>query len=780
MDRPSTAVSPSRAADAQPSADPAQQQPPEDPRWRFLTLAAIVLFSLAGLGCIGLSIHRLSQPQSHANHRTAAVQSMQDAGRGLVADIARIVRPAIERTRQIAADPATLNALRAADAAGQTQLCNRAVVSATEIDAIALFDSHGKISAINTVYADGAPIDPARIDRVMDRDYGGREIIQSCVRNTVAVGVLEFQTGCDITPAFFDSTGLSVAYSLPVIDPQTNEKVGVVSSRLRFDRLEALIASRQIAGREGSAYFATDQGGYFSETINSGKDIAPVPTEELSALVAPLANGSVQDSLVQRGNDYIALFRLDDFKTLDGGGIDVMLLAEQAWVEREAQLARTLSAGTPGLLGILLLAIAGLVRTARIAHLRQRAFMAASRHASAASQAKSEFLANMSHEIRTPLTAILGYAELLQDDHSISQTPARRNQALETIRGAGQHLLEIINDILDLSKIEAGKLTVEAINTSLPEVLHMADSLARQRAASKGLSFSYAFTSPIPDRIVSDPTRLRQILMNLVGNAVKFTETGGITIRVGASESSGSSTLAIDVEDTGLGMSPEQSAGLFQQFSQADRTTTRRFGGSGLGLVISRRLARLMGGDVTLIRTAPGAGSAFRVTLPLIPVPGACLFSSIEAVRSQSSSGSASATPTLHGRIILAEDGPDNQRLISYHLGKAGAEVTIAANGKLALELIQQHQAQGKPFDILLTDMQMPEMDGYTLAATLRRRGSAIPIIALTAHAMGEHRTRCIECGCDDYASKPIDKDQLLAICGKWLQSKPATLPLAA
>jgi signal transduction histidine kinase len=399
--------------------------------------------------------------------------------------------------------------------------------------------------------------------------------------------------------------------------------------------------------------------------------------------------------------------------------------------------------------------------------------------AEASSRSKSEFLANMSHEIRTPLTAILGYTDLLRDPEFAA--PERRDEIVETVRSAGQHLLTIINDILDLSKIEAGRMTVESVETALPELLAAVHRLMCPRAGAKHVGLETTFESPLPDRVLVDPTRLRQILLNLVGNATKFTDSGAISIRARLdgpeSPVDSSRRLVIDIDDTGTGISDDQQARLFTSFSQADATVTRRHGGSGLGLIICRRLAQLMGGNVSLIRSAPGRGSTFRVNVPVRPCPGAALVSTLPSA--PTTDQQAPPSIRLHGRILYAEDGIDNQRLIALHLRRAGADLSLAENGRAALDAILLAQAQGRPFELLLADMQMPEMDGYTLAQTLRARGCPIPIIALTAHAMAEDRDRCLAAGCDDYASKPIDKAALLGTCAKWL-AKPAGRRLAA
>ena len=405
----------------------------------------------------------------------------------------------------------------------------------------------------------------------------------------------------------------------------------------------------------------------------------------------------------------------------------------------------------------------------------EQRLMVAHAAAQAASRAKSEFLANMSHEIRTPLTAILGFADLLREDGDITAAPSSRLQAIETINNAGQHLLAVINDILDLSKIEADRMTVEATETDLLAVLHDVVSLMRARAGGKGVALSLVLSTPLPRRVLSDPTRMRQILMNLTGNAVKFTEGGAVTLRgaVHAGAAEGPMRLVIDVEDTGAGMDAEQARQLFVAFGQADTTVTRKFGGTGLGLAISRRLARLMGGEVTLLRSVPGQGSCFRIDLPLQPIAGCATFADVAEPPVVPASARAESLK-LTGRILLVEDGQDNQRLISFHLNKAGATIGVAGNGRIALEMLEAAAAEGRPYDLLLTDMQMPEMDGYTLAKTLRTRNNAIPIVALTAHALTADRAKCLAAGCDDYASKPIDKPALLATCARWMRPSRA------
>ncbi len=385
-----------------------------------------------------------------------------------------------------------------------------------------------------------------------------------------------------------------------------------------------------------------------------------------------------------------------------------------------------------------------------------------------ATRAKSEFLANMSHEIRTPLTAILGYADLLVE----SLPNAEDRQSVATIKRNGEYLLAIINDILDLSKIEAGRLDVEHIACSTARIFAEVNSLMSVSAEAKGLRLRIDNEGPLPEIIISDPVRLRQILINLIGNAIKFTETGDVRVTVRLlKEPLEESKLQVDVSDTGIGMSPEQVNRLFQPFAQADSSTTRKFGGTGLGLTISKRLAIMLGGDIT-VNSVPGKGSTFRFTVGVGSLQAIRFFDKLSAVRNQAAATTTPSKIKLQGRILLAEDGPDNQRLISFVLRKAGAEVVVAQNGQEAVDLVLAEQDTADappnekktrhPFDLVLMDVQMPVMDGYEATRRLREEGYEGPIIALTAHAMPQDIKKSLTAGCDLHLSKPIDRDVLL------------------
>ena len=447
----------------------------------------------------------------------------------------------------------------------------------------------------------------------------------------------------------------------------------------------------------------------------------------------------------------------------------------RSWSQEEVKLLRTAAQ----IVGVFL------ERSLTDRELRQ-----AKEQAEAAARAKSEFLANMSHEIRTPMTAILGFAENLLEPE---MPEVDRIDAARTIHRNGQHLLRIINDILDLSKIDTGKLQIEHATCAPTQLLLEVAELMHNRALAKGLQLCLECVGPTPVQVRSDPTRLRQILLNLTGNAIKFTSHGEIRLRVGLATpwDADRPRVCFEVSDTGIGISPEQARHLFKPFTQADSSTTRRFGGTGLGLAISKRLAEMLGGDLTF-SSVPGEGSTFRVTVETGPLHEVPLVESLDAATEvaetcpppPAESGWTSAGEiTLEGyRILLAEDGPDNQRLIRCVLERAGATVELAQHGQEAVDLVRAHHFGRRqddtfePFDVVLMDMQMPVLDGYAATAQLRMEGFVGPIIALTAHAMAGDRDKCLAVGCDDYTTKPIHRNELIALLHRHVRrAVPAT-----
>lgn len=395
--------------------------------------------------------------------------------------------------------------------------------------------------------------------------------------------------------------------------------------------------------------------------------------------------------------------------------------------------------------------------------------------AEAADHAKSEFLANMSHEIRTPMTAILGYADLIGIEDGFDERQAE--EAAHAIRSNANHLMTVINDILDVSKIESSQLELELLPTVLTDVIEDIVELVMPRAQARGLELGVVYETDIPETIETDPTRLRQILLNLAGNAIKFTPSGRVDIVVACDPDA--QELSIGVRDTGIGMTPEQveRVSRFEAFTQADTSMTRRFGGTGLGLRISNGLACMLGRGLE-VESAPFEGSTFRVVLhtgslygitmvpkeragtPSVPTP-------LVKKDPVGVAGLGAEKPLLGARVMLVEDGVDNQKLISFHLKKAGCDVRVCENGRVALDTLSSLSPVETPH-VVLMDMQMPVLDGYSATEALRERGCELPIIALTAHALVGDRAKCLNAGCDDYASKPISKEDLIETCARW------------
>ena len=377
--------------------------------------------------------------------------------------------------------------------------------------------------------------------------------------------------------------------------------------------------------------------------------------------------------------------------------------------------------------------------------------------ADAANQAKSDFLANMSHEIRTPMNAILGFADVLR--RGMEETPEQRMEYLNTIHSNGSHLIELINEILDLSKVEAGKLELEMREFSLPELVYGVVQVLSSKAMQKDIELDYKITGKIPSQITSDSTRIRQILINLVGNAVKFTDLGQVVLACDYQNDS----IQFDIIDTGIGMNDEQMAKIFDPFSQADSSVTRRFGGTGLGLSICKKFAEALDGSIS-VSSEPGVGTTFSVRLP-VEASGADFLDHAqcaEYVKSSLQHETRTEDRKLNGATILVvDDGVTNRRMVSVVLKRHGLNIIEAENGKLACEAVLQHDV-----DLVLMDMQMPVMDGYTATRTIREMGYEIPIVALTGNATEEDELKSSAAGCNSLLPKPIDIDQLIETLG--------------
>lgn len=378
-----------------------------------------------------------------------------------------------------------------------------------------------------------------------------------------------------------------------------------------------------------------------------------------------------------------------------------------------------------------------------------------------ANKSKSEFLANMSHEIRTPLTAIIGFSESLLDS---DQTIKDRVDSIHRIIRAGKHLLRIINEILDLSKIEANKIEIETIPVYLPDVFRDIYSLVNLMAQEKGLGFSIECDYPIPETVHTDPVRLKQILINLCNNAVKFTNKGGVTLKISCDEDN--EILVIKVIDTGIGLSEEHKIKLFKPFSQADGSTTRKYGGTGLGLHLSKQFAEKLGGDLK-VESAADVGSSFILTINTGSLANVAWlqtspdFEHIELPRIIEGD-----QISLNGLVLLTEDNLDNQRLVSLYLKRLGLKYEMAKNGKEALQKVDEL----KP-DLILMDIQMPVMDGLTATRELRKKNYQGPIVALTANALQQQQQECYDAGCDDVCTKPIEQAELIGILSNHLAS---------
>jgi CheY-like chemotaxis protein len=395
----------------------------------------------------------------------------------------------------------------------------------------------------------------------------------------------------------------------------------------------------------------------------------------------------------------------------------------------------------------------------------------ARREAEEASKAKSQFLANMSHEIRTPMNGIIGFSDILTN----TGLTREQRESVDVIRECGKNLVTLIDGILDFSKIESGRLDVEKIDCSLGELLGSVESLMRPKATLKDLDFEIVESGALPAQIRTDPTRLRQCLVNLVDNAIKFTERGSVRVRVSMQQQDVGAIVRFEVKDTGIGVPSEKQELIFNSFTQADGSTTRQYGGTGLGLAITKQLAELLGGSLALT-SAENEGSVFSLTIPAdIGESSLGTEETKDEIRGTKDdyreSSIENQASEFSGSVLVAEDARTNQVLIRAMLERLGLDVTIAEDGRQAVdEALKGH------FDLIFTDIQMPHMNGYEATRTLRKQGIETPIIALTANAMKGDDRKCFAAGCDDYLPKPIKANELSRTISKYLAPSAGTL----
>ncbi|QDV26502.1 chemotaxis protein CheB [Aureliella helgolandensis] len=388
----------------------------------------------------------------------------------------------------------------------------------------------------------------------------------------------------------------------------------------------------------------------------------------------------------------------------------------------------------------------------------QKALQEANAASLRANEAKNSFLATMSHELRTPLTAVLGFADILRSE---SEEPDYLEK-VDTIKRNGTYLLALLNDILDLSKVEAGKMRFERQRVDIRRVMADIENLMSNRSQDAQVALQFEYATQLPAEITADEVRVRQILVNLISNALKFTEAGHVTVSTVVNHDARGRRLEISVEDTGIGITPKQMERLFQPFSQANKQTTRKFGGTGLGLSISKRLAEGMGGTI-LAASRLGKGSRFTLLLPLSQSDSEITSEAKAPGSTPPHSGHVHTKyPQINSRVLLADDRRDVWQVGKYFLEKCGADVTIVENGQQAVTAVKRSVDEGTPFQLILMDMQMPVMSGREAVAVIREQGIATPIIALTADAMEGEREACIAMGCNEYFPKPIDGPRLM------------------
>lgn len=602
------------------------------------------------------------------------------------------------------------------------------------------------------------------VDLVGKREYIGKSYVEAYpeLANTDLPKILDdvFQTGIpfvaeayetlmETTPGFFEKRYYDFSYIR--IDDSLGQPYGLFCHALNVT--DRVVNERKVTESESRLNLALTTGniGFWDWNAKTGKVFLSeslmndwgIDPETFGGTLPECMNRIHSDDRenvwdrIQSSTDHEQSYNVE-YRVIRPSG-------EEIWVNAKGQYFTDANGEPERLIGITL----NITESKRSAALLAAAKLEAER----ANELKSAFLANMSHEIRTPLGAMLGFAGLLRDPNLSAE--ARANY-VDILSRNGEGLSVIINDILDLSKVEAGHMTLEMTDTFPEQIAADVVSLMRVKAKDKDLLFEYYVDPSTPNSIVSDPTRVRQMLLNVVSNAIKFTSRGSVLVRCyGLQSPSGKNGLKFTVTDTGIGISETQKQSVFNVFEQADGTMTRRFGGTGLGLTLSRRLARSLGGDIVIENSEIGKGSTFVITVADLPERRNS--APLEA-RSMYQHVEDPAENALDGmRVLIVDDSPDNQQLICHYLKKHGAILDSAEDGYKGYR-----KALLGNFDAILMDIQMPEMDGYTATQKLRDSGFRKPIIALTAHAMTEVQEKCLNVGYSSYVAKPINYKELI------------------